>query len=57
MFDLYLNHIDYDWKSFHIALNKSFVYYKSKIEYKITFNKIDQDFEFTINGVCGEKIN
>jgi hypothetical protein len=27
------------------------------MEYEITFNKLDEDFEFTINGVCGEKIN
>jgi hypothetical protein len=55
MFDLYLNHIDYDWKSFHYHFNKSFEYYISKMEYEITFNKIDQDFEFIINGVCGKK--
>jgi hypothetical protein len=35
----------------------SFEYYISKMEYEITFNKLDEDFEFTINGVCGEKIN
>jgi len=27
------------------------------MEYEITFNKLDEDFEFTINGIRGEKIN
>lgn len=56
-FDLYLNHKDYDWKSFHYPFHTSFEYYISKIEYEITFNKLDEDFEFTINDVRGKKIN
>jgi hypothetical protein len=27
------------------------------MEYEITFNKLDEDFEFTTNGICGEQIN
>lgn len=56
-FNLYLSHKDYDWKTFHYPFYTSFKYYISKMEYEITFNKLDEDFEFTINGVCGEKIN
>ena len=56
-FDLYLNHKDYDWTSFHYPFHTSFEYYISKMEYEITFNKLDEDFEFAINGVRGEKIN
>jgi hypothetical protein len=54
-FDLYLYHKDYDWKNFHYPFHTSFNYYISKMEYEITFNKLDEDFEFTINGVSGKK--
>ena len=56
-FNLCLTHKDYDWKTFHYPFYTSFGYYISKMEYEITFNKLDEDFKFTINGVCGEKIN
>lgn len=56
-FNLYLTHKDYDWKTFHYPFYKSFEYYISKMEYEITFNKLNEDFEFTINGEKGEKIN
>lgn len=56
-FYLYLTHKDYDWKTFHYHFYTSFEYYISKMEYEITFNKLDEDFEFTINGIRGEKIN
>jgi len=56
-FNLSLTHKDYDWKSFDYIFDTSFEYYISKMEYEITFNKLDEDFEFTINGIRGEKIN
>ena len=56
-FNLYLTHKYYDWKTFHYPFYTSFEYYISKMEYEITFNKLDEDFEFTINGIRGEKIN
>jgi hypothetical protein len=58
-FNLYLTHKDYDWKTFHYPFYTSFEYYYyiSKMEYEITFNKLDEVFEFTINGIRGEKIN
>lgn len=52
--NLYLTHKDYDWKTFHYPFYRSFEYYISKMEYEITFNKLDKNFEFSING---EKIN
>ena len=56
-FNLSLTHKDYDWKCFHYPFHTSFEYYTSKMEYEITYNKLDEEFEFTINGVRSEKIN
>lgn len=52
-FNLYLSHIDYDWKTFHYPFETLFDNYISKIEYIVTYNKLQQDFEFTINGFPG----
>ncbi len=47
-FNLYVSHINYDWKTFHYSFQESFDYYLCKMEYEITFNKLQQDFKVYI---------
>lgn len=51
-FHLYLAHKDYEFVTFEYYLCTSFENYISKMEYEISFNKLNMDFEFTVNGVC-----
>ena len=49
-FDLDLCHENCNWKTFHYSFNIPFEYYVSKLECEITFNTLNNEFEFTVNG-------